>query len=49
MEAWQSHCPRFTVWEDACEAGLIVLDNEPGPFGSGRVCLSARGQAALTD
>lgn len=25
MEAWQSHCPRQTIWEDAMIAGLIQL------------------------
>ncbi|MCA1647311.1 MAG: hypothetical protein LC797_18255 [Chloroflexi bacterium] len=47
-EAWQSHCPRFTLWEDAQEAGLIALDSGVGPFGSGRVRLSRRGQDALS-
>ncbi|MEZ5979034.1 MAG: hypothetical protein R3F34_12530 [Planctomycetota bacterium] len=23
MEAWRIHCPRHTVWEDACLAGLV--------------------------
>jgi hypothetical protein len=23
IEAWHSHCPRLTVWEDALQAGLI--------------------------
>jgi hypothetical protein len=23
MEAWGSHCPRFTVWEDALDAKLV--------------------------
>jgi len=25
MEAWQSHCPRQTIWEDAIIAGYIEL------------------------
>ena len=25
MEAWQSHCPRQTIWEDAIIAGYIQL------------------------
>ena len=48
MEAWGSHCPRFTVWEDALEAGLVVLDTAPGPLGSARVRLTPRGRAGLT-
>lgn len=27
MEAWQSHCPRQTIWEDAMIGGLIQLTN----------------------
>jgi hypothetical protein len=47
MDAWQSHCPRFTVWEDALEADLVDL--EPGAivYGSARVRLTPRGRAAL--
>jgi hypothetical protein len=25
MEAWQSHCPRQTIWEDAMIEGLIRI------------------------
>jgi hypothetical protein len=25
MEAWRSHCPRHTTWEDACLEGLIEV------------------------
>jgi hypothetical protein len=42
MDAWQSHCPRFTLWEDALDGGLIDLE-----AGSARVRLTARGEAAL--
>ena len=47
MDAWQSHCPRFTQWEDALEAGLIQL--EPGSDGPGSayVRLTPRGHATL--
>jgi hypothetical protein len=27
MEAWASHCPRFTIWEDALAAGLVEIDD----------------------
>ena len=40
MEAWTSHCPRLTVWEDAIADGLVEV-------GQGDVLLSARGRAAL--
>ena len=48
MEAWQSHCPRYTVWEDALEAKLIRIERGDGKrFGETRVSLTRRGQAAL--
>ena len=45
MEAWGSHCPRFTLWEDALDQGLIVA--EPGLPHSSRVWLTQRGRAAV--
>jgi hypothetical protein len=45
MEAWGSHCPRFTQWEDALDAGLIEL--EAGSPDSSRVKLTPRGQSTL--
>jgi hypothetical protein len=47
MEAWQSHCPRFTLWEDALGAGLIELAPGSGGLGSAGVRLTSEGQAAL--
>ena len=47
MDAWQSHCPRFTLWEDALEAGLVGLEAGPGAFGLDRVHLTPLGRAAL--
>ena len=26
MEAWRTSCPRLTIWEDAIERGLVVLE-----------------------
>lgn len=46
MDAWQSHCPRQTIWEDAICDGLIELkprDNDHDP----EVALTARGQSFL--
>ena len=40
MEAWQSHCPRLLVWEDALLAGLVRVAN-------GRVGLTNAGEEAL--
>ncbi|HJZ95709.1 MAG TPA: hypothetical protein VKE70_04340 [Candidatus Solibacter sp.] len=42
MEAWRSHCPRQTVWEDACMAGFIEV------VGDG-VAVTERGRAELLD
>ena len=25
MEAWHSHCPRLTIWEDALADGLVEV------------------------
>jgi hypothetical protein len=40
MEAWTSHCPRLTVWEDAIADGLVEVRRNG-------VLLSAEGRAAL--
>jgi hypothetical protein len=45
MEAWGSHCPRYTLWEDALDLGWIVV--EAGLPSTSGVCLTDRGFAAL--
>lgn len=40
MEAWGSHCPRSTAWEDTVLAGLIRVTRN-------RVELTPLGEAAL--
>ena len=45
MDAWQSHCPRFTLWEDALDRGLIQLETASATSSSVR--LTASGRAAL--
>jgi hypothetical protein len=40
MEAWRSHCPRLTVWEDAVIDGLIRIERS-------MVVLTPLGRAAL--
>jgi hypothetical protein len=45
MDAWGSHCPRFTQWEDALDLALIEL--EPGGLDTSRVLLTSVGRAAL--
>ena len=37
MEAWHSHCPRLTIWEDALADGLIEVR-------SGNVALTPKGR-----
>ena len=40
MEAWRTHCPRLSVWDDAVIDGLVRV-------AGGQVLLSARGEAFL--
>jgi hypothetical protein len=47
MQAWQSHCPRFTLWEDALEAGLVDLEPAAARSDPARLRLTTRGRAAL--
>ena len=41
MDAWRSHCPRLTVWEDALASGLVSVQGRS-------VALTDAGTAALT-
>jgi hypothetical protein len=45
IEAWHSHCPRLTVWEDALVDGLIRI--ERGGGGRSTVGLTEHGRATL--
>lgn len=48
MEAWQSHCPRYTIWEDALGDGLIRVERIAGQrMGQAGVALTPRGRAVL--
>jgi hypothetical protein len=40
MEAWRSHCPRLTIWEDAVADGLVGVHD-------GSVVVTARGRALV--
>ena len=40
LDAWRTNCPRLTVWEDAVDAGLVVLND-------GVVRATDRGREAL--
>jgi hypothetical protein len=44
IEAWHSHCPRLTVWEDALGDGLILVQRATG---GSTVTLTERGRATL--
>lgn len=46
MEAWQSHCPRQTIWEDAIIEGLIQI-NPQSHSHNPAVTLTASGEALL--
>lgn len=45
MEAWRSHCPRHTVWEDALIGGLIRIERDG--TGQSMVTLAPQGRAQL--
>jgi len=45
LDAWQSSCPRFPVWEDACADGLVRQCGDD--VGERRVELTERGRAML--
>ncbi len=48
MEAWGSHCPRLTAWEDALLDGLIRVERAGGTARGSVVVVTARGRAALS-
>jgi hypothetical protein len=46
MEAWQTTCPRHSVWEDALTNGFIRLESQDHQC---EVTLTARGNAMLEE
>jgi hypothetical protein len=48
MEAWQTTCPRHTVWEDALIDGLIQVESNGSPHHF-EVVLTARGRAIVQE
>lgn len=46
MEAWQTTCPRHTVWEDALIDGLIQVQSK-GPPEQFEVTLTPKGRTLL--
>lgn len=48
MDAWQSSCPRLTIWEDAIIDGLVKIERGgDGSRAQQRVTLTARGKRFL--
>ena len=45
IDAWHSHCPRLTTWEDALIDGLIRIERTRGERSTVR--LTDRGRALL--
>jgi hypothetical protein len=45
IDAWRSHCPRLTVWEDAVIDGLIRIERTRGAGST--VALTERADAML--
>jgi hypothetical protein len=46
MNAWQTTCPRYTIWEDAIIGGLVQM-SRPETVDEAEVTLTLRGQAYL--
>ena len=48
IDVWGSHCPRYTVWEDALGAGLVQVETCFGKaIDAALVTLTQRGEATL--
>jgi hypothetical protein len=43
MDAWRTHCPRLSAWEDALADRLVRVTRN----GAAAVALTSRGRAAL--
>jgi hypothetical protein len=48
MNAWQSHCPRHTIWEDAMIDGYIAIERRE-EIRDPEVILTERGAAFLNN
>ena len=46
MEAWHSHCPRHTIWEDAQIEGLVQFESAAS-MRECKVVLTPRGETLL--
>ena len=45
LEAWKTHCPRLSAWEDALSAGLVAVERNGS--GESLVVLTAAGASTL--
>ena len=48
MDAWRTGCPRFPVWENAHDAGLVRVQRPVGSGSRPAVMLTAAGRALLS-
>jgi hypothetical protein len=46
IAAWRTSCPRLTIWEDACDDGLVLIERGR-TLDESTVMLTASGKAAL--
>ena len=46
IDAWHTHCPRLSIWEDALIDGLVKVQRAGDPPRA-HVVVTARGEAAL--
>jgi hypothetical protein len=49
MEAWHTNCPRLTVWEDATDEGLVLVERAAGALNDRPVRVTDKGRALLAD
>jgi hypothetical protein len=48
MDAWRTHCPRMSIWEDAISERLVAVSASPGGGMNGAaVALTPLGQGRL--
>ncbi len=45
MAAWQTHCPRLTIWEDALDEGYVACGHHDS--GASMVSVTPAGRALL--
>ena len=48
MDAWRTTCPRLTIWEDAVDAGLVLVRRGKS-FAEATVVITDRGLIELAE